>query len=368
MLSVACQKETIGQPDSLPDVTYGNHPQNTAYTQGLMRYQQSTTAPGTVLLVKRKGEDVWIGAAGHANLEYQTPMRTNHQFRTGSITKMLTAVIMLQLVQENRIHLEDKIAAILPGLATHIDNSHAITVRHLLGHLSGIPDPPNESLHYQADILNHPHAMARMTVNEKIKKYISGKKLKFSPGTGYSYSNANYWLLGAMAEKITGKTLPVIMRERIFVPLQMDKSALDLQDDRNVARGYVDFYRNGKLMDVTIYDKAEGDGEADGGLISTAADLYRFMKGLFDGELLSPSLLNEMKRQQLASCNTPECEYGLGIEIWRTGAGIAYGHNGSLLGMEANVLYYPDVQAFTVLYKNNGNFSDKTFLDALIKP
>lgn len=119
-------------------------------------------------------------------------------------------------------------------------------------------------------------------------------------------------------------------------------------------------------MDVTIFDRAEGDAEADGGLISTAGDLYLFMNGLFNGQLLPAGLLAEMKKKQLASCNSTDCEYGLGLEIWRTRAGLAYGHNGTLLGNEANVLFYPEKKAITVLYKNRGNGSRKGFLENLV--
>jgi D-alanyl-D-alanine carboxypeptidase len=134
-----------------------------------------------------------------------------------------------------------------------------------------------------------------------------------------------------------------------------------------VSRGYADLYGNGVLLDVSLWDKAEGDGEADGGLISTAEDLYKFMDGLFGGKLVSIGTLEEMKKIQLPTCNTPYCEYGLGLEIWRTDAGTAYGHNGGLAGIEANVLYYEDNGGVSVLYKNNGNGSDKSWLDQIMK-
>jgi D-alanyl-D-alanine carboxypeptidase len=91
------------------------------------------------------------------------------------------------------------------------------------------------------------------------------------------------------------------------------------------------------------------------------------MNGLFHGELVTLATLEEMKKIQLQTCNTPYCEYGLGLEIWRTDAGIAYGHNGGLVGIEANVLYYEDTGGISVLYKNNGNGSDKSWLDSLMK-
>jgi D-alanyl-D-alanine carboxypeptidase len=196
---------------------------------------------------------------------------------------------------------------------------------------------------------------------------VYGKDLNFTPGSGYSYSNTNYWLLGEIAEHITGKSLQLLMDEMIFSPLQINSTYIEKRDDRNVARGYADLYGNSVLMDVSLWDRAEADGEADGGLISTAEDLYKFMDGLFGGKLVSSATLQEMKKIQLSTCNTPDCEYGLGLEIWRTDAGIAYGHNGGLVGVEANVLYYENNSSISVLYKNNGNASDKRWLDQIMK-
>jgi D-alanyl-D-alanine carboxypeptidase len=364
--AISCQKLPVEKPDNIADVSFSHHPKHSLYQSSLETYQKNSNAPGSIMLMKRTNEAVWIGATGYANLEHQTNMRTNQQFRVGSITKMFTAVIIMQLVNEGKLTLESKLSNYIPSLAKYVDNREDVTIRHLLGHLSGIVDPPNESLQYQSDILNHPVQMASMTIEAKMKKYVAGKKLKFQPGSSYSYSNTNYWLLGAIAEELTGKTLETLFRERIYTPLNMKDSYLKVKDDRNVARGYVDLYNNGQLIDVTIFDKAEGEEEADGGLISTAEDLYKFMTGLFNGQLLPNTWVEEMKRQQLADCNTPECEYGLGLEIWRTKAGLAYGHNGALLGIEANVLFYPEKKSITVLFKNNGNGSAKDFLSDFI--
>lgn len=364
---VSCNKMPIDKPDTIGNVTYSDHPKHNLYQPALETYNRNTNSPGSIMLVKKNNENLWIGSTGFANLEFNTAMRTNHQFRAGSITKMFTAVIILQLVNEGKLLLDAKLSNYVPALSRYIDDNSSVTIRHMLAHLSGITDPPNESLQYQADILNHPAEMAKMTVEEKLRKYVSGKKLKFEPGTSYSYSNTNYWLLGAIAEELAGKPLETLFRERIYTPLNMNNTYLEVRNDRNVVRSYADLYNNGRLIDVTIFDRAEGDAEADGGLISTAEDLYKFMTGLFNARLLPAALVSEMKRKQLASCNSTECEYGLGLEIWRTSAGIAYGHNGSLLGIEANVLYYPDTNSVTVIFKNNGNGSVKDFLSDLVK-
>lgn len=368
LLLAACSNEVIVPvPPLQENISYESHPKNQMYETSLRNYRDATNSPGSVLLIHRPAEELWIGAVGKSNLAHNTSMNTNSQFRTGSVTKMFTAVVIMKLIEQGKFTLEDKLANLLPSVNGKIPDADQITIRHLLGHLSGIIDPPNESLRYQADIINNPTDMYTMSLDETLEIYVYGKDLHFTPGTSYSYSNTNYWLLGKIAERTTNKTLQMLLEEIILVPLGLTSTYIEKRDDRNVTRGYADLYNNGILMDVTLWDKAEGDGEADGGLISTAEDLYRFMNGLFHGELVTLASLEEMKKIQLSSCNTPYCEYGLGLEVWRTDAGTAYGHNGGLVGIEANVLFYENTGGISVLYKNNGNGSDKSWLDPLMK-
>jgi len=367
-IAFACSNEIVVPiPDAVENISYANHPKNIEYQKALDDYRDNSNSPGSIMLVYKPTEDVWIGNSGKSNLEHNKSILTTSQFRTGSVTKMFTAVVILKLVEQGRLSLEDKLSDLLPSVNGKIPQAEKITVRHLLAHLSGIIDPPNESLRYQADIINNPIAMYTMTLDETLVTYVYGKDLNFTPGSSYSYSNTNYWLLGTIAEAITGKSLQPLMDELIFTPLQLTNTYIEKRDDRNVTRGYADLYGNRVLLDVSLWDKAEGDGEADGGLISTAEDLFKFMDGLFGGKLISASTLDEMKKIQLPTCNTPYCEYGLGLEIWRTDAGTAYGHNGGLVGIEANVLYYENNGGISVLYKNNGNGSDKSWLDQIMK-
>lgn len=366
--ATACVEEIeINQPDAGEDIRYDQHPKNQLYLDAVDKYRQDTHAPGSILLIDKPQEELWIGAVGKSNLEFQTPARTNTLIRTGSVTKMFTAVVIMKLVEANRLTLESKLVTLLPKTSGNIPQADQITIRHLLAHLSGLVDPPNESLQYQSDIINNPTRMYNYTIDDLLQKYVYGKNLHFTPGSSYSYSNTNYWLLGQIAESITSKSMQKLMEEMIFIPLQMDQTWLEKRDDKNVARGYVDLYGNGVLMDVTTWDRAEGNGRADGGLISTVDDLKKFMHGLFSGQLVSMETLEQMKTIQLPDCNSIECEYGLGLEVWRTGAGTAFGHNGALVGMEINVLWYEDNGAISMIYKNNGNFSDKSWLDELVK-
>lgn len=364
----ACEKDiVIPKPDAASEISYADHPRHAEYQVQLDAYRKTTNSPGAILLIQRQGEPLWVGASGSSNLEHQTPMRTNTPFRVGSITKTFVATAVLHLVEQGKLNFDDKLSERLPKVVGKIPKAEKITVRHLLGHLSGIFDPANESKRYQLEIVNDPAHIDAMSIDELMEEYVFGKPLHFEPGTAYSYSNTNFWLLGQIIEDVTHKTLHKVLDELIFTPLELTGTYLEKRDYRNVARGYADLYGDGKLLDVSRWDRADTDGKADGGIISTVVDLMKFLQALMAGEIISPASVDLMKQVQLEGCDNIFCEYGLGLELWRTGAGIGFGHNGGSVGIEANVVYYPETGNMFVVYKNNGNGSDKSFLDAMMK-
>lgn len=367
-LLAGCAKDIlIPQPDPADGISYANHPRHAEYQSLLDDYRTRNHAPGAILLLERQGEPLWVGASGSSNLAHQTPMRTNTPIRTGSVTKTFTAAAILLLVERGKLRLDDKLSELLPKVKGRIPKADAITLSQLLGHLSGIFDPANESLRYKLDLVNDPERVGRMSIEEMLEEYVYGEKLNFEPGTAWRYCNTNYWLLGQIIESVTQKTLQAALDELIFSPLQLDHTYIEKRDDRNTARGYADIYGDGKLLDVSRWDRADGDGKADGGLVSTATDLAKFLRALMQGELVSFETLAEMMRIQLPGCDNYDCEYGLGLSLYRTSAGDGYGHSGGLVGIDVNTLYYMDTGNLYIVFKNNGMGADKSFLDTLMK-
>ena len=367
---LACQQMDIpqAQRQSCDPDSSATHLKHQTYLSELRQYRQNTGSPGSLMLIQKPGEARWAGAVGQSNLENQTDLLVCDQFRTGSITKVFVAVAVLKLQEQGLLRLTDNLAQLLPATRGNIPQAEQITVRHLLNHTSGLADPTNESIRYQLSLVDNAEERFKQTTNQLLSRYVYGKPLHFAPGSGWHYSNTNYWLLGQIIEQKTGKRLHDVLDQWIFRPLGLSATYLEVRDDRNVIRGYADIYGNGRLFDVSHWDRADSDGEADGGIVSTAADLARFMEGLFGGKLLSESSLTEMIQPTLLpSCPTGDCEYGLGIELWKTNAGRDFGHNGSSVGFEANLLYFPHNKGVFVLYKNNGNGSDKSLMDRLMK-
>ncbi len=368
-LTLSCENSLDNpSPNPIEGRSFSNHPKNELYTKQLQKYIQDNNAPGGVMLIDCNGEDLWIGAVGSSNLAHKTDFQVDTPFRTGSITKMFVAVLTMQLVERGELRLEDLLTDLHPQAAAGIPQSDRITLQHLLAHQSGIFDPPRESITYQAAILDDPEFMYNSSMMFLYQRWVFGRGLHFEPGTAYSYSNTNYWLLGDILEIVTGKNLQQLMKEEIFEPLEMNSSWIERRENNSVARGYAELYGGRTLFDMTQFDRAEGDGKADGGLVSTANDLQKFLKGLFGGALVRHETLAEMQRIQTKGCDDPYCEYGLGLEVWFTDAGRAFGHNGALVGIEASVLWYENTGNIFVLFKNNGNYSDKSWADNLMKP
>jgi D-alanyl-D-alanine carboxypeptidase len=341
------------------------HLRSQDFSNFLKEYYLSTGAGGCLLFIA-DSNGTWNGSLGWRNISLNERMLPDTRFRVGSITKMFISTLVLQLVQENKIGLDDKIVAYLPELKNKIKQIEQMTIRQLLANTSGMIDPPNQSFVYKAKIVLQPKRFSKKSSLKLLKKYVFHKKSQHKPGTAYHYSNAGYWVLGLLIEKIEKQDLAIVVDQKICQVLGLKNTYLIKQKDKLRSEGYTNIGKKKKL-EVTNWDSSEADGKAAGGIVSSAPDLHLFMKNLFLGNLINPQLLTEMKRIQLSNCANPECEYGLGLEIWRIGSSIAFGHNGTLIGAESNALYFEKEQVFVVVFKNSGGGSDKRFIEKIIR-
>ncbi|WP_266367246.1 serine hydrolase domain-containing protein [Tellurirhabdus rosea] len=361
----ACEQAIIPQPDSGPAEDFSGHPKHGVYQKAVEAYVKSNRIPGAVVLLKKEGEPVWIGAAGYANLEHQTPARINTPFRVGSITKTFVATAAMQLVDEGRLQLDRTLPELLPEVKDRIPQAEKITLRHLLTHTSGLVDPNNDDIQYQLDLVNNPARRRAMSADEVLSRYVYDRPLAFEPGERYGYSNPGYLLIGKILERVTGKSLAALVDERVVRPLGLTQTYLDRRDDRQVARGYAYFYGNNRLMDVTDLDRADAESNAYGGLISSAPDLFRFSEALFGGKLMSASALREMMTP--FPVRKGESTYGLALDQWPSSVlGTGFGNNGTLAGAESNVFYFPAKKATFVLLTNYGTGTRKDFLEEVL--
>lgn len=365
LLFYGCSQEEIpAPPASTCTADYTDHPHHAAYSDALAEYVSHSSAPGSVIGVKRDQYPEWIGAEGISNLEHNTPMEVCTPFRTGSVTKMFTAVIVMQLYDEHQLDLSATVAELLPAVKGHIPEVETMTVEHLLNHTSGLRQPTDDDVSYQLTVINNPAYIGSLDARERLEKYIYGKSLMNVPGQGSYYSNAGYWLLQWIIEDLTGKSLQQNIQERIVSTLGLEHTYLEKRAEAGVSRGYN--FSGQPLKDVTIWDMADSDGDPAAGVISTARDLLLFGEALFTGQLVSDTSLARMKViTSFPSCGG-DCGFGLGFETWETGQHSGYGKNGSSLGVDANLIYFPEEETTVVIFSNFGGGNDKSVIDTIL--
>ncbi len=283
--------------------------------------------PG-ILAKTSKGGKTWGYAAGVADLNTKKPMKTDFRFRIGSVTKTFTATVVLQLAGENRLNLDDSIEKWLPGVIQGNGyDAKQITVRQMLNHTSGIAEYSKSK---EADFTNP----KRIYTAEELVKIGLSAPPDFAPGTGWSYSNTGYVLLGMLIEKVTGNSYAEEIENRIIEPLELSNTFLpgnsSVIPGTKHARGYVQPDGASELKDVTYYNPSIGSSAGD--MISTADDLNKFFSSLLGGKLLKEQQLKQM----LTTVPTGIAEigrYGLGIYETKLPNGVSiWGHSGGIPG------------------------------------
>ncbi|MEY9962701.1 D-alanyl-D-alanine carboxypeptidase [Streptacidiphilus sp. MAP12-16] len=268
------------------------------------------------------------------------------QFRMGSSTKTMVATLVLQLVAEHRLKLTDPVEKWLPGL---VPNGHAITLRMLLNHTSGLFNHVNDPAVLAAFTGQDTR---QWTPKELLAAAVRHPAL-FAPGKEYSYSNTNYIALGLVLEKATGHRLADLIEERIARPLNLKQTYLATSTPRSdgskLAHGYepdaahlASLLPPGTPAGTAFAGPSRGDHVdttwinnssewAAGGVVSTAEDWGRFQTALMSGGLLPPAQLKEMRTTVAEDASTPN-RYGLGLEKVVTPCGTVWGHVGQVPG------------------------------------
>jgi D-alanyl-D-alanine carboxypeptidase len=305
--------------------------------------------PGMILWIDAP-EYRFAGASGSANLAEGTAMPPEGAFRIGSITKMFTATVIMQLVEDGVLTLDDPLTLWLPEVAEQLPYGDQITLRHLLTHTSGLFNVVEHEAYY-ADLFTEmvvDEATGNVTLdcverdpNNTLARYVYGKEAQFAPGTQWRYSNTNYTLLGMIIETAAQMPLAEAYRTNIYEPLGMNATFLDCYEAPlvDVVHGYT---ASGDTMtDVT--ELHESVGWSAGGLVSTAPDLIAFARGLFSGALFD-------NPETVAAMTTPASgsAYGLGIMLQEG----YMGHAGGIAGFRSVLNYAPEFDTVVMMLYN----------------
>jgi len=234
-----------------------------------------------VVLIAEEGKPFYQEAFGLANREKNIPNTLSTKFDIGSMNKTFTKVIVYQLIEEGKLKLEDKLKKYLDGFPK--ETAENITVEQLLHHTSGYGD------YHTPDFFDAPR-------NEKtisaIVKRIKKLPLLFPPGTDQQYSNSGYILLGAIVEKVTGKSYYQNVRETIVDPLGLKETYLENKDQ--VPNRAIGYFKNAK-GEIQNNERFLEIPNPDGGFQSTASDILKFYQEYFYGnKLLSEETKNSL--------------------------------------------------------------------------
>ncbi|HEV2764021.1 MAG TPA: serine hydrolase domain-containing protein [Pyrinomonadaceae bacterium] len=292
-----------------------------------------------------KGGYVWVKGFGYADLENKVPATADSVYRLASVTKPMTAVAVLQLVERGKIKLDEEIQAYVPD---YPKQKWPVTVRQLLAHLGG--GQTGSGL-----------GAERKSVREVVE-LISKAGLASEPGTKFVYTTSGYNLLGAAVEHASGMSFAEYMRENVWLPAGMTATHLDDPGSivPNRVRGYE--LSDGKVRNAPFVDVSTRFG--GGGATGTVPDVLRFAQGLRDGRLLkSKEILAEMYAPAVDRGGRfmdyeDGWDYSLGWFVTSRNGRFALHHDGGQKGTATALLYVPS-EDFAVAVACNADWADK---------
>jgi len=313
--------------------------------------------PPAAMLLLKVGKQQQRMSVGLADLATKRKATTDDAWRIASVTKLVTAAIIIQLAQERRIKLDDRLSDYLPNSVRLADS---ISVRQLLNHTSGIPDylsAPSVPLQVSAK-----HLRANLVRQRSTQRLLSDARSqgrRFKPGSMHEYSNTNYLLLGLIIEKVTGKKFQTVVRDRIIIPLKLKQTGFP-NSKGNIRpqhmRGYVPADVGGKpfsnrrsLIDVTTHDYFL---DGDGGLYSTLDETTSIVRYVLSGRGMDSSVGRAMVSSMIQD-HDGFYRYGLGVMAIQLPCGQrVYGHEGRDLGIFTMALFDPKHDTSLVLTVN----------------
>ncbi|MEU2539478.1 serine hydrolase domain-containing protein [Streptomyces iakyrus] len=295
-------------------------------------------ADATAALVRVGGtEGVWRGSSGVHDLKTGRPADPAARFRAGSVTKVFTAAVALQLAQEGRLDLDRSARSYLPEL---IPTSYAgVTVRQLLNHTHGIPAPDFPGTTVEEAYANR----FRVHDPEDMVRSATSKKREFPPGERQHYLNIGYTVAGLLIEHVTHDSYERQVARRVLGPLGLRNTYLPGAAPR-IAGPHNHGYQTMRLddgttglRDVSVWRAT--DGWAAGDIISTTADLERFTDALFKGRVVRGPLLEEMfTLPEVTDVGTGEpAAYSVGLSMKVLGGREVWGKTGGRWGYNAAI-------------------------------
>jgi CubicO group peptidase (beta-lactamase class C family) len=279
---------------------------------------------------------VWAKSYGLADMEKKIPASRDTIYRIGSITKQFTALMLLQLVQDGKVHLSDPVEKYFPEVNKvqgRFPGAPPITLIQLSTHTSGLGREPDDTATYCKGAVSDWETV--------LVAALPHAKYDYEPGTRYSYSNIGYAILGAALSRAAGQPYVEYVQQRILKPLGINNSFLEPNDKFRsaISKGY-DVDDKGNVDSETPEREHQGRGYKvpNGAMYTTVEDLARFMAfemGEGPGSVLKKESFDESLQRVTTATGDLETGYGIGFQLMRFGEVVVQGHAGAVPGYEA---------------------------------
>lgn len=309
--------------------------------------------PGAAVLVVHNGATALLNGYGLADVEKKTPITPDTAFDLASVSKQFTAMAIMLLAERGRLHYDDSATRWIPDLP-EFDAPRPITLRDLLNHTSGLPD-------YLGVFKGNDDEFAKLSCGD-IPKMLTGKKLRFAPGSKFEYSNTNYALLPLVVERATGKNFARFLHDYVFAPLNMNGTQVADAVPYSVANRATGYGR--KLFSNKLFvSRRDGPICGDGNVFTTVRDMANWDAGL-NGERL-------VRQSTLAEAWTPpqlpdgkKTSYGFGWLSNTKNGKRTVSHNGGWAGTHTVIVrQIDDKLTIVVLCNDEGANPEKTAAD-----
>jgi CubicO group peptidase (beta-lactamase class C family) len=310
------------------------------YSQELDKYMQAHTNAkgfsGTALVVKQNKVLLKKGY-GMADREWNIPNTTDTKFRIGSITKQFTAACILQLAEEGKLGLTDKLTKYIPDFP----KGDSVTIHMLLNHTSGIASYTSQP--------DFPKVFMLSLGRDSMISFFKNRPYNFSPGTKFLYNNSCYFLLGYIIEKVSGQSYNDYLRRHILDKLGMMNTGVDMLDSilPMRAHGYAkakNKYVNAEFISLDWPFSA-------GRLFSTVDDMYKWDRALYGTSIISANSKQKMFTPGMS-------KYGYGIIIDSMENHYRTWHNGGIPGFVSNISRYVNDDVTVIVLSNDSYNAD----------
>ncbi len=370
-----------------------------AFDGEMEAFMAARKIPGGALAVVKDRRLVLARGYGWADREKKLPVKPDSLFRIASVSKPVTAVAVLKLVEEGKLSLDTKAFELLdlrPVVESLLDPEprlRQITIRQLLQHTGGWDRDKSFDPVFRSERIAQATNSTAPATAENVIRYMLARRLDFDPGTRYAYSNFGYCVLGRIIEKVSRQPYEQFVREKILRPIGLQRMRLGATLDGRQAPGEVRYYTSGNGTTENVFPPGPGQApekvpwpyggfhleamDAHGGWIASALDLARFAAALDDPQhspLLKPATLATMYAPPPAPVSrkadgTLEASYyGCGWSVRPTGANgqANYWHNGSLPGTNTLLVRRSDGLSWAALF--NQRSEDAQLSDSAIDP